>query len=134
MKSVYTSSTKAPRFKIQQKMVTVKMTNLQLLLIFVPRYFWCLYLSSAHFLSLFACFWQLLFFLSPLSLLSDQLQERKGKKQSCCMSPSPLQYFTSLFTRKLVMKQKQRRPTNTVMPRMLYLVSKVNRNGKEVMS
>ena len=27
MKSVYTSSTKAPRFKIQQKMVTVKMTS-----------------------------------------------------------------------------------------------------------
>lgn len=134
MKSVCTSSTKAPRFKIQQKMVTVKMTNLQLLLIFVPRYFWCLYFSSAHFLSLSACFWQLLFFLSPLSLHSDQLQERKGKKSSCCMSPSPLQYFTSLFTRKLVMQQKQRRPTNAVMPRMFYLVSKVNRKGKEITS
>lgn len=47
---------------------------------------------------------------------------------------SPLQYFTSLLTGKLFMQQKQRRPTNTVMPRMLCLVSKVNRKGKEITS
>lgn len=134
MKSVCTSSIKAPRFKIQQKMVTVKMTNLQLLFIFIPRYFWCLYFSSAHFLSLVACFRQLLFFLSSLSLHSDWFQERKGKKSSYCMSPSTLQYFTSLLTGKLFIQQKQRRPTNTVMPRMLCFVSKINRKGKEITS
>lgn len=76
-------------------MITVKMTNLQLLLIFIPGCFWCLFFSSPQFFSPIVCFWQLLFLLLSLGLHSAWLQEMKGKKRSDSTSPSSLRHFYS---------------------------------------